>query len=244
MKPFFFEKRVEGPVVVAHRGASSRVLENSPAAIALAASDGADMIEIDVRLSADGEPVVMHDARTGRTARENLRVETASSARLKRVRLKNGEFLPFLSDALAIVAGTVPLNIEIKSDGGAEAVCRVLAASGYRGKVALSSRRRGECLAARLLRPDLPCGLVTGRPSASDIAFCLRHALSSIHPAHRALSLLRIRKVKAAGLLLLPYTVDDPAIFLRLVAAGADGVFSNRARELRAALRNGTHKDR
>jgi len=96
---------------------------------------------------------------------------------------------------------------------------------------------REECLAARSLRPDLPCGLVTGRPSASDIAFCIRHALPSIHPDYRKLSLLRIGKVKSAGLLLIPYTVDDPETFFRLVDSGADGIFSNRAQTLRAAWR-------
>jgi len=78
---------------------------------------------------------------------------------------------------------------------------------------------------------------VTGRPSASDIAFCLRHSLSSIHPDHRDLSVLRIRRVREAGLPLIPYTVDDEQLFFRLVEGGADGVFSNRAEEIRAAWR-------
>ncbi len=232
-----FERREPSPVAVAHRGASSRALENSPSAFSLAVDDEADMIEFDVRLSSDGEPVVMHDARTGRTARENLRVASSSAAALRRVRLKNGEPMPFLADVLAIVRGRVPVNIEVKSEGGAAAVCRTLAASGYAGWVMLSSGLRPECLSARTLRPDLRCGLVTVRPSASDIAFCLRHGLSSIHPSHRRLTLLRTRKVKAAGLLLIPYTVDDAETFFRLVDAGADGVFSNRAAELRAAWR-------
>jgi glycerophosphoryl diester phosphodiesterase len=48
---------------------------------------------------------------------------------------------------------------------------------------------------------------------------------------------LRVRKVKSTGLLLIPYTVDDPETFFRLVDSGADGVFSNRAEALRAAWR-------
>jgi len=224
-------------MVAAHRGASDRALENSLAAIALAVSDRADMIELDVRLSADGQPAVLHDARTGRTAREDLTVDSNSSARLRNVVLKNGEPLPFLADVLEVVGGTVPINIHIKTPGGADAVCGVLRSAGYKGEAMLSSGLREECLAARSLRPDLPCGLVTGRPSASDIAFCIRHALPSIHPDYRKLSLLRIGKVKSAGLLLIPYTVDDPETFFRLVDSGADGIFSNRAQTLRAAWR-------
>jgi glycerophosphoryl diester phosphodiesterase len=107
----------------------------------------------------------------------------------------------------------------------------------YEGEVLLSSGLREECLAARATRPGIPCGLVTGRPSASDIAFCLRHSLSSIHPDHRDLSVLRIRRVREAGLPLIPYTVDDEQLFFRLVEGGADGVFSNRAEDIRAAWR-------
>jgi glycerophosphoryl diester phosphodiesterase len=222
---------------VAHRGTPDRALENSLAGIALAAADEADMIEFDVRLTADGDPVVLHDARTGRTAKKNLPVASTPAARLRKVLLKNGEPVPFLADVLELVRGRIPVNIHIKTAGGTAAVCRVLSGAGYEGKVVLSSGLREECLEARALRPDLPCGLVTGRPSASDIAFCLRHSLPSIHPDHRRLTLLRVRKVKSAGLLLIPYTVDDPKTFFRLVDGGADGVFSNRAETLRAAWR-------
>lgn len=237
MGPIFHTRRGVSPLVVAHRGAPDRALENSLAAISLAVADGADMIEFDVRLSLDGDPVVLHDARTGRTARENLPVASTPSMRLRRVLLKNGETLPFLADVLEVVRGQIPVNLHIKTRGGVDAVCRVLSGTDYRGEVVLSSGVREECLDARSLRPDLPCGLVTGRPSASDIAFCLRYNLPSIHPDHRRLSLLRIRKVKSAGLLLLPYTVDDPETFFRLADLGADGVFSNRAEALRTAWR-------
>ena len=78
---------------------------------------------------------------------------------------------------------------------------------------------------------------MTRRPSASDLAFCLRHGLSSIHPDHRQLTVLRLRNVLASGIPLLPYTVDDPADAFRLIEAGAVGVFSNRAQSLREAWR-------
>ena len=237
MKKTVFRRGDAFPIVVAHRGAPDRALENSLAGIALAAADGADMIEFDVRLTADGEPVVLHDARTGRTAKENLPVASTPSARIRKVLLKNGEPVPLLADVLEHVRGRIPVNIHVKTSGGTAAVCRVLTGMGYEGEVVLSSGLREECLAARTLRPDLPCGLVTRRPSASDIAFCVRNALPSIHPDHRRLSLLRMRKVKSAGLVLIPYTVDDPEAFFRLVDAGADGVFSNRAEALRAAWR-------
>jgi glycerophosphoryl diester phosphodiesterase len=236
MRPFFPIGASGRPVFAAHRGASDRALENSPSAFAQAAADGADMVEFDVRLSADGVPVVFHDARTGRTAMENLPVARTAYARLRRVRLKNGEALPSLAEVLSIVRGAVPVNIESKVPGGIAASARHLGESGYPGEVMVSSGLRDECLAARSLLPSVPCGLVTRRPSASDLAFCLHHGLSSIHPDHRFLTVLRLRKVLASGIPMVPYTVDDPAAALRLIAAGAAGVFSNRAQWLREAF--------
>jgi len=235
MRPFFPGRERGRPVFAAHRGASDRALENSPAAFALAVADGADLIEFDVRLSADGVPVVFHDDRTGRTAKENLVVARTPAARLRGVRLKNGERLPFLADVLEIVAGIVPVDIESKAPGGIAAAARALSVAGYAGELMLSSGRRGECLAARDLLPGIPCGLVTRRPSASDLAFCLRRGLSSIHPDRRLLTVLRLRRVAASGVPLLPYTVDDPAEAFALIASGAAGVFSNRAQALREA---------
>jgi len=237
MRPFFQGLERGRPAFVAHRGASDRALENSPAAFALAVSEDADAIEFDVRLSADGVPVVFHDDRTGRTAKENLAVARTPSSRLRAVRLKNGEKLPFLADVLEIVGGAVPVNIESKAPGGIAAAAKALSKAGYRGGLLLSSGMREECLAARDLLPGIPCGLVTRRPSASDLSFCLRHGLSSIHPDRRLLTVVRLRNVAASGIPFLPYTVDDTPEAFALLAAGAAGVYSNRAQTLREAWR-------
>jgi glycerophosphoryl diester phosphodiesterase len=181
--------------------------------------------------------VVFHDDRTGRTAKGNLAVARTPAARLRAVRLKNGEKLPFLADVLEIVGGKVPVNIESKASGGIAAAAKALSKAGYRGELLLSSGLRDECLAARDLLPGIPCGLVTGRPSASDLAFCHRHGLSSLHPSCRLLTMLRLRNVSASGIAFLPYTVDGPAQAFALIDAGAAGVFSNRALALRESWR-------
>src|SRR3989304_4322729 len=112
------------PIVIAHRGASRRALENSLEAFSLSLADRADMVEFDIRLSADGEPGGIHDPRTGRTARENLAVARWDAARLKKIRLRNGEPLPFLADVLDLIRAAVPVNIEAKTTGGGHAAPR------------------------------------------------------------------------------------------------------------------------
>jgi glycerophosphoryl diester phosphodiesterase len=225
------------PVFVAHRGASDRALENSPSAFALALADGADMIEFDVRLTGDGSPVVFHDARTGRTATENVAVARTSAESLSRVRLKNGEPVPSLAQVLEMLRSAAAVNVESKVAGGIAAVARLLDGTGYPAPLMLSSGMREECLAARTVFPAIPCGLVTRRPTASDLAFCARYGLSSIHPDRRFLTVMRLRALRASGIPVVPYTVDDPVEAFRLIAEGAAGVFSNRAQALREEWR-------
>jgi glycerophosphoryl diester phosphodiesterase len=223
------------PFFVAHRGASDRALENSPSAFSLAAADASDMIEFDIHVSSDGVPVVLHDEATGRTAKENLVVARTPWERLRRVRLKNGDPLPCLAEVFDLVRGAAPLDIESKAPGGVAAASRTIRETGYSGELMVSSGLREECLAARSLLPGLPCGLVTRRPSASDLAFCRNHGLSSIHPDYRQLTVLRLRGILASGVPLVPWTVDDPEAAFRLLRGGAAGVFSNRAQALREA---------
>ena len=127
----------------AHRGLHGPgVPENSRAAFEAAVAAGRG-IELDVQPSADGEAMVFHDARLERLAEAQGPVRGLAADALSRIRLRgSAETIPTLADALALVAGRVPLLIELKTPGrrsGAlsRAVERALA--GYDGPVAAMS---------------------------------------------------------------------------------------------------------
>jgi len=116
------------PEIISHRGGALLWPENSLAAfrgsIALSAADRADggaglaMLECDVHLSADGVPVVIHDATLDRTAEASGPVAALDAAALGRVRLRGagGEGVPTLAALLALVAASpLRLQVEIKS---------------------------------------------------------------------------------------------------------------------------------
>ncbi|MGQ7249420.1 glycerophosphodiester phosphodiesterase family protein [Halomonas sp. V046] len=114
--------------VIAHRGSSQVAPENSLSAIRQALSDGADQVEIDVRLSADGTPVLSHDASLSRLAGDNRRIAEVNWAALADVDIGSsfghafaGEGLASLAEALAAVRGRAGLVIELKPDQGNEA---------------------------------------------------------------------------------------------------------------------------
>jgi glycerophosphoryl diester phosphodiesterase len=142
-----FPEHVSKPLVIAHRGFSDEAPENSLAAFHKAIDAGADMIELDVRLSADNIPVVFHDKRLQRTSNSGGMLQKKTAAQLQE--LDNGswfspkfsrERIPLLDEVLAF-SKRAPLNIEIKPDlvstNGISAVEIVLA---YARKAKVLSR--------------------------------------------------------------------------------------------------------
>lgn len=127
---------------VAHRGLWGGPIPENSLAAARAAIAGGFGIECDVRLSRDGTVMVFHDADTRRMTGEDGRVADLSAGELGRRTLCGGmEPIPTLAQLIGLIAGRVPLLIEIKTDRLAEtaplclAVRRVL--EGYRGPVAV-----------------------------------------------------------------------------------------------------------
>lgn len=109
------------PAIVAHRGASALAPENTLAAIRLALALGADAVECDVFLSADGVPVLMHDESLLRTTGVDAPVASLTAAELARLDAGSwkapryaAERVPTLVDALRLLGGEIPLLIELK----------------------------------------------------------------------------------------------------------------------------------
>lgn len=157
---------------VAHRGfhdiAAGRP-ENSRAAIR-AAIDAGYGVEIDLQLTRDGQAMVFHDYDMGRLTGRPGPIRQISATEAAGVALLHGdgEGIPTLAEILDLVAGRVPLLIELKDqDGGMgpdvgpleQATADALA--GYRGAVAVMSFNPHSIAAMARLAPDLPRGLVT-----------------------------------------------------------------------------------
>ncbi len=151
---------------VAHRGLhdlSRGVVENMPAA-AEAAIAGNFAIECDIQLTADGEAMVHHDDELGRLTEGSGALRAKTAAELKAVRFKNtAERMMTLTDLCDLVAGRVPLVIEVKShfDGDRRLVARmaeVLAA--YKGPAVGMSFDPDQVLALRDIIPSRPRGIV------------------------------------------------------------------------------------
>ena len=220
---------------VAHRALHDRAargVENAPAAIRAAVEAGY-AIEIDLQLSADGVPMVFHDEKLDRLTGETGPLNARTAAELGRIPLTGStDTIPTLAEVLALIAGRVPLLIEIKdqtlvmgpTDGRLEAATAA-ALKDYGGDVALMSFNPHAIARMAQLAPDLPRGLTTSAYDTEDWAplspaTCARlrdipdyDATGSSFISHEARDLARPRvaELKAKGARVLCWTIRSAA---------------------------------
>jgi len=111
--------------VIGHRGAAGLALENSSDSITAALKYDLEAIEFDVRLTADGHVVVMHDPHTKRVASEKVHVRRKTLTELRGLALHNEQTIPTLDDVLDIIKNG-RVMIDIKARGTAEALPPIL----------------------------------------------------------------------------------------------------------------------
>lgn len=228
----------------AHRGASAEAPENTLAAFGLALQRQADGIELDVHLSRDGVPMVIHDETLERTSNGRGAVAARSARELQSLDAGSwfspaygGEVIPTLEQVLQLVGSRARINIEIKSSAAAAAVLALL--HRYPGSRVLVSSFDHRLLAR--LRQDAP-GLALGfLVEAPWWRLGLRRALASggesFHPRQELVSRPLLLACHRAGLKVYPWTVDAPVRCAELVRLGCDGLFTNQPGAIMAAMR-------
>jgi glycerophosphoryl diester phosphodiesterase len=159
---------------VAHRGlhdAARGIIENMPGAVQAAIS-GNFSIEVDVQLTSDGEAMVHHDDALGRLTEGSGALLSKTATELKAVKFKDTpEHMMSLGDLLTLVAGRVPLVIEVKShfDGDRKLVTRMAEIlASYSGPVVGMSFDPDQVLALREKMPMLPRGIIAQRTYDDD----------------------------------------------------------------------------
>lgn len=230
----------------AHRGASAEAPENTFAAFALAIEQGARMIELDVRLSVDGVPVVIHDATLARTTNGHGVVETLPAPTLTAVDAGawfdaryRGERIPRLVDVIGFVRQHgVRLDIEMKfGDDPVEGLCNAVAnvieetsfhdgcfvSSFHHHSLDYLARLDDRIAIVRLYATEAPTDAQLGEvPSAALHRLLVDTAL--------------VERIHAGGGLVHVWTVDDAVEMRQLVDMGVDTIMTNRPRLLQAVL--------
>ena len=231
------------PRWIAHRGAGNFAPENTLGAFRLGAAHGYTMFECDVKLSADGVPLLLHDSTLERTTDGRGTAGQRPWAELAALDAGSwhsnafaGERLPSL-EAVAdcCLAQGWLLNIEIKPTPGTGALTgRVVADAvarlwrNARVMPLLSSFDVAALLAARAAQPQLPRGLLLSRLPEDWLATAEKATCVAVICQHALWTDAVLAQAKAARLRTLSYTVNDAATAKRLLAMGLDALITDR----------------
>ncbi|MSO45500.1 MAG: glycerophosphodiester phosphodiesterase [Acidobacteria bacterium] len=236
------------PLVFAHRGGCALGPENTVRAFDRGIATGADGLELDVHLSADGVVVVHHDETLDRTTNATGPIAARTAAELGRIDAGEGEAIPVLADLLHRYPET-PIIIEMKVNSAAmgEAVARVVRESGAAARICLAGFGSRSVRAGRARLPGS-----ASSASLSEVRTMLYRSwigwsakslpygavqVPETAQGHRVVSPRFIRHAHASGVKVQVWTVDDESDMRRLLDWGVDALISNRP-DLAVRVRN------
>jgi glycerophosphoryl diester phosphodiesterase len=249
--------------IVAHRGASHDAPENTLASNRLAWQQGTDVVETDIFLTKDGKLAVSHDKNTKRTAGRDAEIASLTVAELKQLDAGvwkgpqfAGERIPLLEEQIALIPAGKRMFVEIKI--GPEIVPelkRVLTRMGASERnITIISFNYESLVEVRKQLPALKTQYLVGHrnPNAKKKGADAKPqpTLEAVIAQAKAAQLTGLdlqstwpltaadtRKIRAAGLELHVWTVDDPAVAQHWIELGALSVTTNRPGFLREQLK-------
>ena len=236
-----------GSLVVAHRGASAAEPENTLAAFEAALAAGADAVELDVRLTSDSVPVVMHDADVSASTDGSGFVHEMTLQQIKRLDASRGlgrkGEVPTLTEVLELVGDRGGVDVEIKNLPGEpafdspreavlEATLEVLDSTSFAGPVLISSFNWLTIERCKHLAPELPTGFLT--IAAIDAHAALVYARSNGHdfvlpqtPALLEAGEELVREAHEHEIRVGTWVTDDPRVLETLFGWGVDAIACN-----------------
>ncbi len=226
--------------IVGHRGARALEPENTLAAVQRGFLC-ADYVEIDVRLSRDGIPVVIHDATVDRTTDGTGVVRELTVEELQGLDAGKGERIPLLGEVLDRVSGEAGLIVEIKEPGIEEVVSSVLLENLPEDLFIVSFHDRSVATAKRLL-PGAGAGLIFSARRDDPVRDAVLLGADAILPRFDLLTEDLVREAHNRHLLVIPWVLNHSPEVRRAYELGVDGFASDdpcRARGDLAKVRAG-----
>jgi glycerophosphoryl diester phosphodiesterase len=230
------------PIIFAHRGACAHAPENTLAAFELALAQQADAIELDVKLSADGQVIVHHDATVDRTTNGHGALKDMSLDELKALDAGSsfseafkGEKIPTLDEVFETVGKRTFINVELTNyttprDELVETVCMLVKKHKLQKRILFSSFFASNLSKARSYLPDVPCGLLAFNGLLGIWARSFGFAFGkfeALHPALKDMTQQQVARVHRLNRRVHVWTVNDERDMRRLFGWGVDGIFTD-----------------
>lgn len=216
------------PLIIAHRGASAMLPENTLSAFAKAVEMGVDMIECDVRITKDNQLVVIHDSSVDRMTRAYGEVGDYTYDDLKKFKIRNNERVPLLEEVIDLVGQRASLVIEVKVRAAAKMVSDLIKRRGLVGNYVIQSFFWEVVRDIEKINPRFQTGILTWYLRDLHLRLGKKYGIDYINPHYRFLSKKKVKAVHRAGFKMFTWTVNTDKAARRAAEAGVDGLITNK----------------
>ena len=224
--------------VVGHRGAAGLEPENTLGSIEKGIGLGVDQVEIDVRLTRDGQLVVIHDETVDRTTNGYGYVKELAFDELRRLDAGKGERVPTLKDVLELTKGKVILQTELKVREAAEPVVSLVEEVDAVGNVVITSFMHDLLEKVHQLNADLRTGALFFDAQADICQKALNVHSDTIHVYYKNIDASLVEQAHRRGLKVEAWNPNEAEEMKRMIDLGVDVVSSNRPDILLDLLRS------
>ena len=209
-------------LTIGHRGAKAHAPENTIENKKKAIEMGVEMIELDVHLSNDLVPMVIHDDTVDRTTLATGNVANFSAKKLQQLGV------PSLEDVFTLVQNKCSINIEIKVYAATQPVLDVLQSSSFDvEKIIISSFDWQVLQEIRFQNDTIKLGVLTETDISLAIGFATFIKAFAIHPYYHLLTAENVEKIKEKGLKLYTWTVNEPEDITFVKSLQIDGIITD-----------------
>jgi glycerophosphoryl diester phosphodiesterase len=230
------------PLILGHRGAKNYAPENTLAAFILALEQGADGVELDAKLSADGHVVVHHDTTVERTTDGSGRVSQLALDALRELDAGSffsekfrGEKVPTLDEVFETIGKRAYINVELTNyftpcDRLVEKVCELVRRHALQKRILFSSFYAGNLKKAAAFLPEVPRGLLALKNWKGAWARSFGFAFGNydaLHPYLTDVTVQQVQRVHRLHRRINVWTVDQEEDIRRLISWGVDGFITS-----------------
>jgi glycerophosphoryl diester phosphodiesterase len=212
---------------IGHRGAAGHAPENTLAAVQKGIDLGVDFVEIDVRRTADGALVALHDATINRTTDGRGRVDALSLDQLKAFNAGNGERIPTVAEVLHIAAGRTGLMAELKVAGVAGLIVDAVQKAKFDSPVIYASFLHHELAEVQAVAPDSTLMVLFDTLPKAPVSYAMAYCPAYVGLRHDRASRSLVEAFHQENVLVWVYTPNLRADITRALSAGVDGVISD-----------------
>jgi glycerophosphoryl diester phosphodiesterase len=233
------------PLIIAHRGASDIAPENTLKAFQIAIELEADYIEFDVRCSADGELVIIHDNCTLRTTKKLNWINQMSLEEIKLLNAGENETIPTLGELIKCTKGKVNYMCEIKVQGAIDNIVKLLDKSDLLDSSILISFKHNELLKLKNKYPQLRMGaivptafgwLINWFKKKQTIFTANQNQFYAINPYHKIINSNYVSLAHKNNLKVFPWTVNSRKSIVKAINLEVDGILTNHIKKAKELL--------